>query len=151
MSDSWLNVALEKARPYPSDPSEDRLITKLLDTIDTLNLPQAERQLALGAAFDLLISAEYYGSIAHIGWLYCESPEPILFYPYTNICPHCVLAGDFVFHKANKPKSGAIGASTSRLLSRFIGALLDRNDNDEEIEMIMMKRSKYFGDGSRWM
>lgn len=126
MSDIWLSEVLKNSQPFQGHPSEDALILKLLNVINKQNLAKEDRQLALGAAFDLLVSAEYYGLVAHIGWLYCASPDPVLLYPYTNTCPRCILNEDFVFHKANKPKSGAIGSTTSRLLGRFIEILLNQ-------------------------
>lgn len=126
MSDNWLSKALENAQPFYSKAEENALIQKLLNVIDSIGFSEEERSIALGAAFDLLVSAEYYGSVGHIGWLYCKVPDPFLIYPYTNSCPRCVLQNTFSFHQANKPKSGLIGATASRLLGRFVEAILER-------------------------
>lgn len=128
MSDAWLDEALESALPFEGHPTEDMLIAKLLDVIEQNDYASHQRPFALGAAFDLLVAVEYYGTVAHTGWLYCQRTNPLLLYPYTNTCPHCVLDGNFVFHKANKPRSGSIGAATSRLLGRFIESLLQRKN-----------------------
>jgi hypothetical protein len=133
MSNQWLTDALENAQPFIGESDEDALIAKLLDVIASLELSGEEYSIALGAAFDLLVSAEYYGLVAHVGWLYCANPEPVLIYPYTNTCPRCILNNNFVFHKANKPKSGSIGSTTSRLLGRFLEVLLERKGTQIEI------------------
>jgi hypothetical protein len=89
----------------------------------------------LAAAFDLLVSCAYYGSVAHAGWVYCPESTlgTVLFYPYTNVCPSCALNNKFVFHKANKPRSGVIGAHTSRLLALFIQQTLKRKNSAVQV------------------
>lgn len=68
MSDEWLLKTLTKAEPIQSSPREKRLISKLLDTIDNLGCSAGERQIALAAAFDLVVAAEYYSTVAQ-HWL----------------------------------------------------------------------------------
>lgn len=128
---TWIAEALQNARPFDGTPDEDVLIAKLVQIADTYS--GSDRPPALAAAFDLLIAAQYYGAVAHMGWLYCALPEPVLFYPYTNTCPRCIQDGKFVFHRANKPRSGAIGSAASRLLGRWIEALLAHNGRPVEV------------------
>jgi hypothetical protein len=133
MSDSWLSQSLAHAQPLQSLPVEDALASKLLDVVEAGNYSAEYRKLALAAAFDLFVAAEYYGGVTHGGWLYCPLNEPLLLYPYTNTCPRCVLERRFEYHKANKPKSGSIGAATSRLLCLFMKELFIRKGLSIEI------------------
>src|SRR5687768_15717287 len=110
MSDIWIEKVLRTAQPFRSEASEDSLIEQLLDLIDKANYSNDIRRLAYGAAFDLLIAAEYYGVVGHTDWLYCAQPSPLLLYPYTNTCPVCLFKHEFHYHKSKKPKSGKIGA-----------------------------------------
>ena len=90
--------------------------------------------IAIAAAFDLFVAAEYYTRTANNGWLYCpEEDKPILIYPFTNACARCVLAGKFHFHKANKPESGTIGATTQKLLCGFLKKLFSIHSRNLEI------------------
>lgn len=83
--------------------------------------------IALAMAFDLCIMSEYYGLVANRGWLYCPTHPQMMLYPYVNTCPRCSLNGLFVFHRANKPQSGAIGRVSSRWLALFYERLLLRH------------------------
>ncbi|NJL56986.1 hypothetical protein HC928_18915 [bacterium] len=76
MAETWLNTVMRDARSIDVRPEADTLITKLLKTIDSLSLAPEARPLALGAAFDLLVLAEYYATVGHVGWWYCLSPDP---------------------------------------------------------------------------
>ncbi len=86
---------------------------------------KVKRGILLAAAFDLLVSAEYYGNVNQVNWCYCPSLNhpPKIYYPYTNTCPYCVLNNEFQYHLANKPASGNIGAATAKLLALFFKAL----------------------------
>ncbi len=126
--DRWLAALVASASPVSSEPAEIGLIRALLDVIYSKDLIEASRRTLLAAAFDLVVAAEYYSRVAHVGWVYCPDPadSPTIFYPYTNVCPRCVLRGKFVYHKANKPRSGTIGAQAARLLLIFLQELLAR-------------------------
>jgi hypothetical protein len=87
----------------------------------------------LAGSFDLLVSADYYTFIGHKGWLYCSSPEPRLYYHFTNCCPRHALLNEFFFNPSSKPGSGNIGKSTSRLLRSFLNSLLKHNKCQEEV------------------
>lgn len=125
-SASILAKALAKAPISPS-PHErsfaDVLIAKVFARAGATT---SDVGISLAAAFDLFVSAEYYSKITNRGWLYCPSGEPLLLYPFTNTCPRCILTGTFHFHKSNKPTSGSIGETTSRLLCIFLERLFQR-------------------------
>ena len=117
--DIWIKEILRRTQPFLHKDVEKYLVIKLLDEINLIDSIR-EKSLHLAAAFDLLVAAEYYRSVAHRGWVYCPEGEiPLLLYPYINACPRCLLKEQFVYHKANKPQSGSIGAATSRLLALF--------------------------------
>jgi hypothetical protein len=123
----WVQQALDKAQKLEVAPYEKTLANKLIQKAFTF---VSEKHYSLGnvlaAAFDLFIATQYYRSVAHTGWYYCPKDAPMLFYPFTNVCPRCMLAGEFHFEEANKPESGAIGQATSRLLSVFLNQLFER-------------------------
>lgn len=125
----WIEKILKASKPITSEGAEKDLIVSVLNAVyerEETNL--STRRNLIAAAFDLVLAAEYYRSVAHVGWSYCPDPieNPVLLYPYTNACPRCVLKGEFVYHTANKPKSGSIGAKTSRLLALFLQELFTR-------------------------
>ena len=131
--DNWISEALRKTEPYTYEDVEESLATKLLDKI-YLDDDTSEKPLHLAAAFDLLVAAEYYRTVACEKWGYCLGKDSsLLFYPYVNVCPRCLLQGQFVFHKANKPESGSIGLATSKLLALFLQKLLHRKGFPIEI------------------
>lgn len=99
MADTWVSQILAAAHPFQSSPIEQELISLLLKNVQDRNYSANDRRKALAATFDLLVAAEYFRTIAHISWLYCPIDDPMLFYPYTNICLRCVLEGRFVFHR----------------------------------------------------
>lgn len=123
----WVELAVKTASPPVATIPEKVLAKTLVETAYSfsreIKAVPAQRRLLLSAAFDLLVSAEYYRAVAHAGWIYCPTSAR-LYYPYTNVCPECILKGSFMFHRANKPRSGAIGSSTSRLLLVFLDAVL---------------------------
>ncbi len=131
--DNWIREALCKTEPYIYEEVEKSLATKLLDKI-YLDADAIEKPLHLAAAFDLLVAAEYYRTVASEGWGHClDKGCSLLFYPYVNACPRCLLQGQFVFHKANKPKSGSIGLATSKLLALFLQKLLHKKGSPIEV------------------
>jgi hypothetical protein len=133
MSDAWLLEILNNSQPFSVDPIIMQVIQKVLSKIDDSNYPPDKRFIALGAAFDLVVSAEYYSTVTQNGWLYCDSFDSTLFYTYTNACPNCILNHEFVFHRAGKPRSGVIGSATSRLLGVFIESLVKRKHPQIEV------------------
>lgn len=127
---TWLEKAVELSQPIQIAHHE-RVLSEVL--IDQARMNALKSQYSIGiylaAAFDLMIAAEYYRAIAHRGWQYCPANVPLLYYPYTNTCPHCALTGNFHYHPANKPASGVIGQTTSRLLCVFLQMIFDKNRN----------------------
>lgn len=61
--------------------------------------------------------------------LYCPQTPPLLIYNFgANACSRCLLAGEFNYHPASKPPSGAIGRITRRLLCVFLACLFERSN-----------------------
>lgn len=140
---NWIAERATQAYSVSTTSLEESLLDALLNAV--YSQPFAEdlsprektiqRRLLLAAAFDLMVAAEYYATVGHVGWTYCpySETEPAIYYPYTNICPRCVLSGAFHYHQANKPPSGNIGAATSKLLLLFFQSLFERFDRKIEI------------------
>jgi hypothetical protein len=142
---AWVKNAINSATKIEVFDHEKTLASKLIQYAYT-SAEKVERPVnyALAAAFDLFVAAEYYKNIAHKGWYYCPQGDAFLFYPYTNVCPRCILQGNFHFEEANKPGSGSIGQATSRLLGVFLLELFAREKRDllvyrgvEPIDMII--------------
>ncbi len=132
--DTWIKEILRQTKLIHCEDLEKSLIIKLLEKID-LRAGASEKSLHLAAAFDLLVAAEYYRFVAHRRWVYCpEGESPLLLYPYINACPRCLLKNQFVYHTANKPQSGSIGATTSRLLALLFAELFHRQGLAIEIK-----------------
>lgn len=133
-NDAWLQYIIEQTKDIEVSEIEQNVIDKLVHEVYRLST-ESNRRLWLAAAFDLLLSAEYYRTVAHTGWLYCPDGHiPLMLYPYTNACPCCVLQNKFVYHNANKPKSGSIGAKTSRLLTAFLQSLFLKNRRSIQVK-----------------
>lgn len=130
---TWITDTITTASPLASPSDETSLIEALLESVYNYDLSQntfpTHRGQLLAAAFDLLVTAEYYRTTSRLHWVYCPNvaTEPMAYYPYTSVCPHCVINGKFHFYQANKPSSGNIGATTSRLLAIFIKALFEKH------------------------
>ncbi|MDR3282304.1 MAG: hypothetical protein LBS92_01685 [Candidatus Methanoplasma sp.] len=87
----------------------------------------------VAAAFDLLVSAEYYQSMTHRGWTYCSEGPTMLVYPFTNTCPRCVSNGHFQFVKGNKPESGRIGMVTVEILCHILQYMFNREGKEAKV------------------
>lgn len=132
---NWIDEILDKTSKIEAENTiEAELVDLLIEKCVSLQKKSNE---SIGtfyaSAFDLLISAEYYGSISHSGWLYCPDKEPRLFFHFTNCCPRHVINEEFFFHPSNKPTSGRIGTATSRLLLLFLRGIFKYNNFKEEI------------------
>jgi len=146
----WVKGAIEKARELVMSPYEDELSSTLIQSaFDYAESGYCSSNMALAAAFDLFVTAQYYSNLTHKGWHYCPIGEPALFFPFTNVCPRCALNGSFHFEMANKPGSGSIGQATSRLLSVFLTQLFARMGRDfrvyrgfEPIDMLIYDEHK---------
>jgi hypothetical protein len=147
----WVKEAISKATRIEAYNHEKTLASKLIQyaykTADKQNIPVG---ITLAAAFDLFVAADYYKSVTNKGWYYCPVGDALLFYPYTNTCPRCVLRGTFHFEQANKPGSGSIGQATSRLLGVFLLELFARTGRNllvykgiEPIDMIIFEESMH--------
>ncbi|MFM6005498.1 MAG: hypothetical protein ACKPB7_19875, partial [Sphaerospermopsis kisseleviana] len=126
---------LARVKPVEVYAHEEALATILIQkALENAQVTSTAPGISLAAAFDLIVAAEYYGKLTNKRWLYCPiDNSPLLIYPYTNTCPRCILQGDFLFHQANKPPSGTIGKTTSRLLCVFLKHLFKINSQDLEI------------------
>jgi hypothetical protein len=134
-TDKWIEEILTKCTTVEIESTVESKLVDIL--INTCNKLKDELETDIGTlyacAFDLLISAEYYGSLSHTGWLYCPDKEPRLFFHFTNCCPRHVLADKFFFNPSNKPTSGKIGTATSRLLLLFFKGIFKYKKFSEEI------------------
>jgi hypothetical protein len=141
---TWVTERADNATTVPIEPTEKELLDALIESVYGFNYPgnlthdetQKRRRRLLAAAFDLMVAAEYYRTVSHLGWVYCcHSPDsdPMAYYPYTSVCPRCVLDGKFNFHQANKPPSGSIGTITSKLLTVYLKALFERHGREIEV------------------
>lgn len=133
--DNWIDGILKRTSKIEvENVIETELADLLVEKCVALQKTSDESIGTLFAsAFDLLISAEYYGSLSHSGWLYCPDKEPRLFFHFTNCCPRHVIADQFFFNPSNKPTSGKIGTATSRLLLLFLRGIFKHNGFKEEI------------------
>lgn len=130
----WVKEAISKATLLEILPHEEELANVLLELVFQNTQQKAlSLGMVLAAAFDLLITANYYKSLTNTGWYYCPIGDPALFFPFTNTCPRCVLDGHFYFEEANKPESGLIGQTSSRLLGVFLLKLFRKANRSIEI------------------
>lgn len=129
----WANQMLNKSQLVKLESHEQNLADTLLDLCyNAVNRTNVPLGLTLAAAFDLLVSAEYYRNLTNRGWCYCPEHQSLIF-PYTNTCPICVLSGNFYYHRSNKPESGKIGTATSRLLCVFLDRLFAKTSKNFKI------------------
>jgi hypothetical protein len=121
----WFRKTLDVSRKSNLGEAQNDLAKILISSaLQATANDEVPTGLAIAAAFDFFVGAEYYTRTANNGWLYCpKHDKPLLIYPFTNACPRCVLNGEFYFHKANKPESGTIGATTRLLLCGFLNIL----------------------------
>ncbi|OJW30413.1 MAG: hypothetical protein BGO54_13330 [Sphingobacteriales bacterium 46-32] len=135
IADKWIDSILKVCdKVEQENPIENQLVSLLVEKcFAKKEVPEGGVGLVFASAFDLLISAEYYGSLSHTGWLYCPDNEPRLFFHYTNCCPRHVIEDKFFFHPSNKPTSGKIGTATSRLLLLFLKGIFKFKNLKEEI------------------
>jgi hypothetical protein len=135
IADSWIDEILDKTSKIEVENATEVELVELL--VEKCIFLQKTSNESVGtyfaSAFDLLISAEYYGSLSHSGWLYCPDKEPRLFFHFTNCCPRHVIGDQFFFNPSNKPTSGKIGTATSRLLLLFLRGIFKYNCFKEEI------------------
>lgn len=114
-------------------PNEVQDTIRQLVAMACQNVGSASNGFRLAALFDLLVSCQYYNSIANKGWTYCPHSPQKLIYTYTNVCPRCLGNHEFVFTKANKPESGQIGAATSEILCAMLVAYFGMCNRNIEI------------------
>ena len=136
---NWIQNTINNSQEVKvQNESERNLIGQLIDcSYQFANDRSSDIGQYLAASFDLVVSADYYSEIAHTNWLYCPGAKdevlPRLYYHFTNCCPSHVLRSEFFFNAANKPPSGKIGKSTSRLLLDFLQQLFEKRGRSEKI------------------
>ena len=70
---NFIKQQLEKSKPLNYVNEEIKLVEMIIDSAHKLKF--TDKNLLLAAGFDLLVSADYYGSIAHKNWVYCPTPS----------------------------------------------------------------------------
>lgn len=129
---NWIDRIIKRCSPIISvSEDESRLIRILVEKC--LEAKEKEVGIPLAAAFDLLISAQYFSLISHSNWLYCPAETPRYFLPYTNCCPRHTVANEFFFHASSKPTSGKIGTATARLLLLFYQEIFRQKGFEEKV------------------
>jgi hypothetical protein len=131
----WIESLLGRVKVLEINTYKEALARILIEqALENAERTSTSPGISLAAAFDLMVAAEYYTKVTNKGWLYCPiNNSPFLIYPYTNTCPRCVLESNFYFHQANKPPSGTIGRTTSRLLCIFLKQLFAINSRNFKI------------------
>ena len=127
--DEWVKTQIDKAIEIRLTPGERELANVLIERAhEYASASATDFGLSLAAAFDLFVAISYYAVVTNTGWLYCPKTPPLLIYNFgANACSRCLLTGDFHYHPASKPPSGAIGRITRRLLCVFLACLFERN------------------------
>ncbi|MGI4790875.1 MAG: hypothetical protein ACRYFS_18745 [Janthinobacterium lividum] len=128
--DEWVKTQIDKAVEIRLTSDERELATLLIERAHEYAATSAiDFGLSLAASFDLFVAIAYYAVVTNTGWLYCPKTPPLLIYNFgANACSRCLLTGDFHYHPASKPPSGAIGKITRRLLCVFLACLFERNN-----------------------
>ena len=127
--DEWVKTQIDRAVPIRLTPDERELANLLIERAhEYATVTATGFGLSLAAAFDLFVAMAYYAVVTNTGWLYCPNTPSLLIYNFgANACSRCLLAGEFHYHPASKPPSGAIGKITRRLLCVFLTCLFERN------------------------
>ena len=103
----------------------------------TQNDDWKNKRVGFAALFDLAVTACYLEKVADQGWVYCHQPEQsVLTYPFVNACPRCTLAGTFAYTKGKKPKSAAIGKTTSNILAAFLDLTIKKSHPSHHIRIL---------------
>jgi hypothetical protein len=131
MMKDWITTQIAQSQEMNFSGPESRLITAIFEKIPVHDLNKGRY---LAAAFDLLMTAEYYKSVTVKNWHYCPNGHPKIYYSFLNACPYCCLKQKFVFTHGNKPQSGAIGKSSSFLLSLVLYSYFKRSGVNVEIK-----------------
>lgn len=133
--DEWVKIQINKAVQIRLTPEEREFANVLIErAYDYATTSKTDFGLSLAAAFDLFVAISYYAVVTNTGWLYCPQTSPLLIYNFgANACSRCLLAGEFHYHPASKPPSGAIGRITRRLLCVFLACLFERNDKSIKV------------------
>jgi len=115
----WITAKIAASQEIDFSGPEKALADAIFEKIPEKDLHKGRY---LAAAFDLLMTAEYYKSVTTKNWHYCPNEKPKIYYSFLNACPYCCLKQKFVFTLGNKPQSGAIGKSSTFILSLVLNA-----------------------------
>lgn len=133
--DEWVKTQIDRAVQIRLTSEERELANLLIERAHEYAAASlTEFGLSLAAAFDLFVAIAYYAVVTNTGWLYCPKTSPLLIYNFgANACSRCLLLGEFHYHLASKPPSGAIGRITRRLLCVFLTCLFERNNKSIKV------------------
>ena len=127
----WITAKIAASQAIDFSGPEKVLTEAIFEKISESNLHKGRY---LAAAFDLLMTAEYYKSVTVKNWHYCPNDNPKIYYSFLNACPYCCLKQKFVFTLGNKPQSGAIGRSSTFILSLVLDSYFQRTKTKIEIK-----------------
>ncbi|MCW5924895.1 MAG: hypothetical protein KIS77_21425 [Saprospiraceae bacterium] len=130
----WLTDKISSSQKFDFSGPEKVLVDAIFDKISASDLNSGRY---LAAAFDLLMTAEYYKSVTIKGWHYCPDGKPKMYYSFLNACPCCRLQQRFVFTLGNKPQSGAIGKSSTLILALLLNEYFSKTGSNVEIRKSM--------------
>ena len=119
----WITDKIAASQEMNFSGPEAVLAASIFEKIPASDLHQGRY---LAAAFDLLMTAEYYKSVTVKNWHYCPNEQPKMYYTFLNACPYCCLKQKFVFAPGNKPQSGSIGKSSTFILSLVLHSYFQR-------------------------
>ena len=127
----WITAKIAASQEIDFSGPEKVLADAIFEKVPEKDLHKGRY---LAAAFDLLMTAEYYKSVTIKNWHYCPNDTPKIYYSFLNACPYCCLKQKFVFTLGNKPQSGAIGKSSTFILSLVLNAYFQRTKTNIEIK-----------------
>jgi len=90
----WATKKIQASQKIDFSGPEKVLLNAVFEKIPSESLYTGQH---LAAAFDLLMSAEYYKSVTVQNWHYCPIEKPKMYYSFLNACPYCCLQQKFEF------------------------------------------------------
>lgn len=130
----WITNKIAQSQEMNFSGPEKVLADAIFEKIPAKDLGKGR---FLAAAFDLLMTAEYYKSVTVKNWHYCPNEQPKMYYSFLNACPYCCLKQKFAFTPGNKPQSGSIGKSSTFILSLVLNGYFERSKIKVEIKKSM--------------
>ncbi len=127
----WITTKIAESQEMNFSGAEKVLADAIFEKIPKKELDKGR---FLAAAFDLLMTAEYYKSVTLTNWHYCPNERPKMYYTFLNACPYCCLKQKFVFAPGNKPQSGSIGKSSTFILALVLHSYFQKTKVKVEIK-----------------